>query len=661
MKLTISIFPWTGAAALALLLTACGGGGGSSGATPATPDPVTPAPVTPTPTPTPTPCVVSITADTSVAGGKTAGATVLACGSGRLADVSWTQLSGPTATMLATQSPTVALETSAAGTVKLRADVHMADGSSASATTDIVVGAAPAGSFITLRADHSVRPGMDTSIRAWPTSMGGETVNSIVWTQLSGPTVKMDTSDQLLLMFTAPAVSADTVLKFRAVLTTSSGRVDQDEVMVGVEVQPERPNGYLFDATERVHPYRTTGIYASVLQRCTYDIGIYYADSGQNNLCSAGTLPLLQAEAGPGAVPSVAQIMGRVLVSHDFLGANFEQFLLTQDPYGDFRRLLAGASAIVLGSHVRPSYYTPATGAIYLDANYLWLSPEQRDVVTEVPDYRLAYADALNYTTFGRQVKNNAYARRSFPENARTSRRVDELVYEVGRLMYHELGHAGDYFPPSDRTLDPSQSIWGNVVGRLNARALASDALAAQYPLASVEMKGLGQVLFMGATATDVQKAYTAADVGRFFGADRASDDYAYAINGSNNSREDLAMLNEEFMMSYRHGVQYDIAFTNRYVDGMSTDQMIVAWGERGRIAEPAIKPRIKLVLQRIEPWIDTAAVDSLPAPIMMRTGASWAANLVLDGTASASGRQSARQIEDRAARARDDRKKPLH
>jgi hypothetical protein len=47
--------------------------------------------------------------------------------------------------------------------------------------------------------------------------------------------------------------------------------------------------------------------------------------------------------------PTVAQVMGRVLVSHDFLGANFEQFLLTEDPNGDFRRLLAGVSAIVIG------------------------------------------------------------------------------------------------------------------------------------------------------------------------------------------------------------------------------------------------------------------------------------------------------------------------
>jgi hypothetical protein len=612
---------------LATLLAGCGGGSG--GTTAPTPAP-TPPTQSPTPTPAPTTCNgVRIDADTSIEAGKTAGATALAC-SGTLADVVWTQVSGPAVNLLASRSPTVSLEPGVAGTVRLRADVHLADGGAASATADIAVTAAPAGSYVTLRADHSVRPESDTSVRAWPSLAAGETVRGIAWTQVSGPTVTMDTTDNRLLMFKAPKTAVDTVLKFRAVMTTSSGRQDQDDVMVGVETQAAKPNYYLFDTTERIHPYRSAGIYTGVLERCAYAISLYYQNSVSNNFCSAGTLPLLQTEAGPGAIPSVAQIMGRVLVSHDFLGNNFEQFLLTQDPQGDFRRLLAGVTSIVLGSHVRPSYYTSATGAIYLDANNLWLTPDQRDVVTEVPDYRLAYADGLNYSSFGRLVKNNDYARRSFPSTTRLSRGNDELVLELGRLLYHELSHASDFFPTAQRTLNPAQSIYDNVVGRISARTLASDALATQYPLQSVEMKGLGQVLFQGATATAAQKAYTAADIGRFFGGDRASDDYAYSIYQDSSSREDLAMLFEEFMMSYRHGVQYDIAFTNVFLDGMTSAQAIVGWGERGRIAEAAIKPRIKLVIARIAPWIEPAVVDSLPAPILMKVGASWDANLVI-------------------------------
>lgn len=619
----------TGALFLGSLLAACGGGGGSSTAS-------TPAPA---PAPTPACATVRIDADATVAAGKTAGATAFAC-AGTLADVTWTQVSGPAVTLLASRSPTVSFEPGAEGTVKLRADGHLADGTAASTTADIVVTAAVAGSSLTVRGDHSVRPQVDTSVRAWPTLAAGETLTSIAWTQTAGPTVEMKLDDgSRLMMFKSPATTTDTVLKFHAVMTTSSGRQDADDVMVGVETQAAKPNGYMFDNTERVHPYRATGVYTSVLARCVYDISLFYDDKGNNNFCPASTLPLLQAEAGPGAVPSVAQIMSRVLVSHDFLGANFEQFLLTQDPHDDFKRLFAGVSAIVLGSHVRPSYYTAATGAIYLDANNFWLTPQQRDVVTEVPDYRIAFQDGLSYMGLGRLVKNNAYAQRSLPTSERNVRDMPELVFTLGRLLYHELSHASDFYPSTDRTLTPSLSIWANVVPRISAKSLPSDALATSYPLRSAEMKGLGQVLFQGATATAVQKAYTATQIGGFFGPDVASDDYAYSIYKDNNSREDLAMLFEEFMMAYRHDVQYDIAFSDVYPAGSTGSQVIVAWGERGRIGEPAIKPRVALVVSRIAPWIlaeNKDFMDRLKAPIMMTPGLSWTANLAISPAGAA-------------------------
>ena len=97
-------------------------------------------------------------------------------------------------------------------------------------------------------------------------------------------------------------------------------------------------------------------------------------------------------------------------------------------------------------------------------------------------------------------------------------------------------------------------------------------------------------------------------------------------------------MLFEEFMMSYRHGMLTDMAYTDPIQPGQTAADVIVRWGERGRIAEPAIKPRIKLVLQRVAPWIDATAVDRLPAPVMMTPGVSWADNLAISpaGTGAA-------------------------
>lgn len=615
------------ALATAVLATACGGGGGSPGATSVSvPNPAPPANPLPT---APAECKVQLVADSTVAQGKTASASVLSCGA-PLADVVWTQTGGPGVDLLARRSPTVAFDTSAPGTVSLRADVTLADGSTTSSSATIDVTPATGGSFVTVRADHAMRPQADTSLRAWPVLSGGESVSRINWTQTAGPAVTMNTERQGVLMFKAPAVTADTALRFRATMTTSSGRIDSDDVTVTLDRETAARADAIFDTAARVHPYRAAARYAPVLVRCVYDTALYYADNGANNLCPSSTLPLLQAEAGLGAIPSVEQIMGRVLVSHDFLGANFEQFLSTQDPHGDLRRLFGAATAIVIGSHVRPSFYTGATGAIYLDADYLWLTPAQRDVVTEVPDYRSVFDDQLNFTALGRMVRGNDYAQRYIGDTDRLTRSPEELLLGLGRLLYHELAHASDYVPPDQRALNASLSVWENIAPRVSGRSLPSDLLAQRYPLQSAPMKGLGQVMYMGATPTELQKSYTAQQVGEFFGADVASDDYAYSISGSSNSREDLAMLFEAFMMAHRHGVHYDVAYTNKYVDGMNSDQLIVAWGQRGRIAEPAIKPRIKLVLEQIAPWIAPGAVDMLPAPLMLPRGQTWGRSVAI-------------------------------
>ena len=640
MKRFVTVVRQPAALTLALLVAACGGGGSA-----------------PAPEPAPS-CEITISADSNVAAGKTAGASALSACSAYISSIAWTQVSGPAVTLQASRSPTVAIEAATAGVIRLRADAILSDGRASTATTDLTVGAPVSGSYVTVRADHALRVGTDTSVRAWPVLVNGETAGKVVWSQIGGPAVTMVTSEDNVLMFKTPTTTeVDTALKFRATMATSSGKVDTDDVIVSVERQAATPDGYIFERTARVHPYVAGGAYTNVLARCTYDVGLYFRSTG-NTLCTAATLPLLQADANANAdgVPSVAQVMSRVLVSHDFLGANFEKFLTTQDTNRDFRRMLGAVSSIVIGSHVRPSFYQPATGAIYLDANFLWLTPEQRDVVTEVPDYRLAFDDALNFTSLGRQVRNNDYARQGYPVDERVTRPEGDLIVGLGRLLYHELAHAGDYFAPASRNLNAALSIYGNVVSRADARLLPSDDLAKAYPLLSSQMKGLGQVMFLGVTPTAEQKAYTAAQVGDFFASDIASDEYAYSINGDASSREDLAMLFEEFMMSYRHGIQYDVAYSNVYKDGMKSDQLIVAWGQRGRIGSASIKPRVKLVLSKVAPWIDLGAVDALPAPIQMPAGRSWDANLVL--SSSGNGARLAQvfsTVSKRQNQARDD------
>ena len=353
---------------------------------------------------------------------------------------------------------------------------------------------------------------------------------------------------------------------------------------------------------------------------CSYDAG-----QRDNSLCALSRLPFLAQQNG-GAPPTVEQVMDRVLVSHDWLGSNFETFLRTQDTQGDFRRMLMSTTAIVLGTHVRPSFYYAGTGAIYLDADNLWLTPPERDTVSEVPDFRSDFDRDLAYSGVWRYAQNNQSIFVFFDPRARVSRNATSLLHETGWLMYHELSHALDFMPPSVYgALDNSLSAWANIAPRYGAGQLTSNAVSTQFPLTSAAMRGLAQVKFLGATADATQRGYTPNDVGIFFGSDIATDEYNYST-----LFEDTAMTLEELLMNRRLGIQRDMAITDKIGAGTTGSTLIVRWGQRGRVGAANIKPRARVIAQTLTPWFNLAEVDSLPAPLQMRAGESWSANLAL-------------------------------
>lgn len=586
-----------------------------------------------------------VASDAALALGKAAGAALVGC-SGPISGMRWTQSGGPQPQpLLAARTQAITVEPQTAGAYRFQAQFTDGGGTPRSASVDITVtGAALPATYIVARTDQAVREGQRASIRAWPTIAAGDAPAAsrpVVWRQLEGPAVELDTSDPQRVIFTAPAVTRDTLLRFRVTLRTAAGVVDSDEVLVVVESLPPPPAGQLFSdpnpRASRVHAYRGTSPYVSVLERCVYDPALFFSN-GSTNLCTLGTLPLLAQETA-GGVPSIAQIMNRVLVSHDWMGARFEAFLQAQ-PTDDLRRLLGSVNAIVIGAHVRPSFYWSATGAIYLDADNLWLTPAERDVVSEVPDFRSGFDRELNYTGLWRYVVNNQPALLFFDPAARISRDLGYLDYELGSLLYHELAHANDFFPSAMRATARTDVP----VFLASPSLLPSDRLATLLPLSSQPMFDLARVKFHGVAATDTQKAYTPRQVADFFRADRATDEYNYSIppGSSAPSREDVAMLFEEFMMSLRHAARRDVGMTNKLRPGMTGSDLIVAWGQRGRVADPAVKPRVVQVLGELSPWLPASAVDSLPAPVLLREGVSWTANLNPLATGAAKTKRSA-------------------
>ena len=229
---------------------------------------------------------------------------------------------------------------------------------------------------------------------------------------------------------------------------------------------------------------------------------------------------------------------------------------------------------------------------------------------TRPPTTGPGFGDGLTFSGLTRWTANNEFAWPYYRRDTRATRAVASITNAFGRVLFHELSHAADFFPPSiHASLDPSKTPNELYLPRFRAGQLPSSVLAARLPLGSSEMKALGQVLFAGAMATDRQKGYQPAQVAEFFRGDRANDTYSYST-----AREDLAMLVEEFMMAHRRGVRRDIAITNRYMTGLPSDQLIVSWGQRGRIGDPGLRARVQFVLGQIVPWIDPGGDRPLAA-----------------------------------------------
>ena len=630
----------------ALLLGACGGGDSSSTTAPSPPPPVV---TGPTPTCTTTGQSFSVVADASVPIGRTAGAVIAGC-SGPLRDVVWQQTGGPSVTLLSARTQAISFDPVTAGVHLFTVSFVDAGGTARTATASINVTAPASPVAVVARGDQAVRMGGKASLRAWPAAAGGET---LTWTQTAGPVATLDTSDPNRIIFTAPAVAQDTALVFR-VTRAGMGASDSDDVMVLIENHTQAPAGsdpHVFSDmhVSRVYPYKSASPYAGVMVACVFNAQLQYTGAATNT-CSLATLPFLHTTAN-GNAPTVAQVMDRVLVSHDWMGKAFEDLLTANQANVDLMQLFNGVTAIVIGAHVRPSFYYALTGAIYLDADNFWRTADERDVIDEAPDFRSDFDRDLQYSGLWRYVANNQSIFLPFSATSRLSRDLSYLLQESGWLMYHELAHASDFLPVSVRgTLNPTLSAWANISPRYFASQLPSDQLGSQFPLTSAQMKALAQIKFSTGPVADTTlvngipystlKLYSPNDVAGFFAPDRATDEYNYTT-----TREDIAMTFEEVMMVRNHGWRRDVAITDKVTATSTGSTLTVRWGQRGRVGEGTIKPRAQYVVSQLAPWVlqaDPNAVTNLPAPIPMRPGESWNANLVLPAPPSGLARAQA-------------------
>tara|TARA_B110000879_G_scaffold212939_1_gene312075 strand:+ start:705 stop:2597 length:1893 start_codon:yes stop_codon:yes gene_type:complete len=528
-----------------------------------------------------------------------------------ITDIKWTQTSGPVTVFLANTSKVIAFTPSIAGEYQFEVSFNN-NGESQQLNHFLTV--LDEVSVINARLDHAVLEQNNVSLRAEISA--DIAIDSISWEQLSEEKVTF-IENGLSVNFEAPSVDKDTLLTFE-VKGTANGILVSDTVTILVEDSDLiKNNAYFKDRKASTFPYDNTGPYAQDIVNCVYS----------NQLTSSCPLEKLPLIAHQSLTPTVEDIMSRVVVSHQWMGDRFRDFLLHNDNNNDFKNLLRATTAIVISYDVRPSFYWAATGAIYLDPKNFWLSPDERDTINESADYRASFGRELQFTMPWRYIKDNDYATDYPSETIRITRNENDGLYRLASLLYHELAHANDFFPKTEWFIHDQSS---RVLDAALSTNFESDNLAIAYPLFGDEIYALAQVSFSGETATSSQKSYLPSDIKDFFKIEVANDYYNYS-----SPREDYAMLFEELMMQTRYQVLRDTAVTNLPSgENTSIRDYIVAWGQRGRIGETNIKDRVEFVTKRILPEFESAMIiANLPPPIAMIEGDDWLDNLSISPT----------------------------
>ncbi len=394
--------------------------------------------------------------------------------------------------------------------------------------------------------------------------------------------------------------------------------VDSDGVLASVAFE--------FDAVPAedaaaLRPYRSNSPYADAIAGCV-------SASDAFKLCNLNTLPLLGMETDD---PSLEQILQRTVISHDWMGVRFEQ--LMQRMPADVYRMMRGVTAVVISSNVRPAYYFPPTGAIHLDPAFLWLTNAEKATISKDEDFRLEFAQNLNFEFVGLYMNGGNLAHDFYSLDDERQRSLADAELEFASLMFHELAHANDFAPPARMsTLDGADTVLD--VFYKNEAWSATTQLEASLPLRSELLHQLAAIRWGGAEPTPMQRSVSGRQAGIAFEGEAATSFYAYYTG-----YEDTAMLAEAALMNYHYGADLVAAFVNRVPDPdlAACNDYVVGWGQRNRLDRAEVAARVELVLQTTLGVLDASPYTSRSAPIRdLQTGVGLCTSLFSGGVQGA-------------------------
>ncbi len=332
--------------------------------------------------------------------------------------------------------------------------------------------------------------------------------------------------------------------------------------------------------------YRPNSAYADVLLSCTTFKTI-------EESCYLSELPFI----GNGLkVPTIDEVMDRVIVQEPWMGERFEQ-VLSRAPE-DVLWLLSSVTHIELAGDKPGDFYRTWAGGIKFSAQPLWLSEEERLTLdfSDVADNR--FATHLNF----RHPWSNNHQGDAYDEFNRSTatrrwngeRDFDRIFLSFMDGLYHELSHAAVYVNPirlvdidsSRRVHEVTYPVQGPDI-RISLRNL--------YPLKLDRMRVLSDSYYAASSLPDALKGIGTDEVVQAFSEDGAMELYSYFSDS-----EDVATLFQATMMKYHYGASKTVGFANKPTGRVTCESVILKWGVHDRLANPVVAQRAQHVANAI-------------------------------------------------------------
>ena len=340
-----------------------------------------------------------------------------------------------------------------------------------------------------------------------------------------------------------------------------------------------------FIDNEQVHVYRPVSNYSTVLKDCIVP---------EDDPCTLETLPYIGQEHPN---PTVANIMDRVLVTHDWMGQRFEKVLLAMPQ--ESLKLFVPVTAVLIGSNVRPSNYWSRYGRIQLDPKGLWLSNSEKLTISQAPDGRDEFGKEMKYDTAWRMIKDGDYAWGSSRLTGDNERSLRDILLLMSQLLFHELAHANDaiqkeIFPSLLATDTPGSASNKNTANAVSV-GLYDDSLG--LSMQNSWLYAVARTRYKDDNLPEFAANFTATDAGSIMETEGKQTLYGYYT-----TYEDVATLFAHAMMRRYYGLESQLAFFDKPADekSASCDDYIIAWGSTNRAAAELVKMRSKWVMEQI-------------------------------------------------------------